>query len=109
MGKGQETDPQVNLMQIKILESATLDLLHGYRFYEKQEYGLGNYFLDSLFSDIDSLLVFAGIHRMQFGKYRLLAKRFPFAVYYSIQNEIILVFAVLDCRQDPQNVSKRLT
>jgi hypothetical protein len=95
-------------MQIKILESAALDLLHGYRFYEKQESGLGNYFLDSLFSDIDSLLVYAGIHRLLFGKFRLLAKRFPFAVYYSIQNESILVYAVLDCRQDPHKTLKRL-
>jgi hypothetical protein len=33
-------------MHIKILESATQDLMHGYRFYEQQEYGLGGYFLD---------------------------------------------------------------
>jgi len=41
-------------MKIKILESATQDLLQGYRFYEQQEKGLGGYFLDTLFSDIDS-------------------------------------------------------
>jgi hypothetical protein len=30
------------------------------QFYERQETGLGWYFLDSLFSDIDSLLLYAG-------------------------------------------------
>jgi hypothetical protein len=95
-------------MKIKILESATQDLLNGYRFYEQQEPGLGGYFLDSLFSDIDSLLVFAGIHGLFFGKNRLLAKRFPFAVYYTIQHDIVLVHAVLDCRQNPHKTSKRL-
>ena len=95
-------------MKIKILESATQDLLQGYRFYEQQEKGLGGYFLDSLFSDIDSLQVFAGIHSFFFGKNRLLAKRFPFAVYYSIQHDIAIVHAVLDCRQDPAKTSKRL-
>jgi len=95
-------------MKIKILESATQDLLQGYGFYEQQDNGLGTYFLDSLFSDIDSLQVFAGIHSLRFGKYCVLAKRFPFAVYYTIQLETILVHAVLDCRQNPDKTSKRL-
>jgi hypothetical protein len=95
-------------MKIKILESATQDLLHGYRFYEQQGKGLGGYFIDSLFSDIDSLQVYAGIHSIHFGKYRLLAKRFPFAVYYSLNHDIVLVYAILDCRQDPFKTSHRL-
>lgn len=79
-------------MKIRILESATKDLVHGYRFYEQRDAGLGNYFLDSLFSDIDSLIVSAGIHSKHFGEHRLLAKRFPFAVYYTIQDETIIVY-----------------
>lgn len=39
-------------MRIKILESATEDLKEGYYFYEFQESGLGDYFLESLYSDI---------------------------------------------------------
>jgi hypothetical protein len=73
-------------MRIKILESATRDLIHGYKFYESQGIGLGSYFLDSLFSDIDSLIISAGIHRLHFRKYRLLSKRFPFAIYYTMQD-----------------------
>jgi hypothetical protein len=95
-------------MKIKILESAIRDLLQGHRFYEQQEKGLGGYFIDSLFSDIDSLQIYAGIHSIHFKKYRLLSKRFPFAIYYSIQNDIVLVHAVLDCRQDPFKTSNRL-
>mgnify|MGYP001226877034 FL=1 len=49
-------------MKIAILEEAREDLIQGFRFYEGQEPGLGAYFLDCLFSDIDSLLVYAGIH-----------------------------------------------
>ena len=49
-------------MRIAILEEARDDLIQGFRFYEDQEPGLGAYFLDCLFSDIDSLLVYAGIH-----------------------------------------------
>lgn len=95
-------------MHIKILESATQDLIHGFKFYENQGDDLGSYFLDSLFSDIDSLLITAGIHSLHFRKYRLLSKRFPFAIYYTIQDGTILVHAVLDCRQNPQKVSQKL-
>lgn len=42
-------------MKIKILASASQDLIEGYRFYESQAEGVGVYFLDSLYSDIDSL------------------------------------------------------
>ena len=97
-------------MKIKILTSASQDLTEGYRFYEKQSEGLGSYFLDSLFSDIDSLKIYAGIHPTYFNKYyRLLSKRFPFAVYYRIENGIILIYAILDCRRNPAWIKGKLT
>jgi len=42
-------------MKIRILSSASQDLIDGYRFYEMQAEGIGAYFLDSLYADIDSL------------------------------------------------------
>ena len=66
-------------MKVEILAEASEDLICGYHFYEEQSPGLGSYFLDSLFSDIDSLLLYAGIHRVVFGWHRCLSKRFPFA------------------------------
>jgi len=42
-------------VKIRIFDSAKLDLVVGFIFYEQQECGVGQYFLDSLYSDIDSL------------------------------------------------------
>jgi hypothetical protein len=42
-------------VKIKILPSALDDLDRGRRFYARQGKSVGDYFLDSLFSDIDSL------------------------------------------------------
>ena len=96
-------------MKIRILSSAAHDLIDGYKFYEKQAEGIGQYFLDSLYSDIDSLVITAGIHATIFGNYqRLLSKRFPFAVYYKTENNIALIYAVLDCRKKPAWIRKRL-
>lgn len=97
-------------MKIRILDAASQDLIDGARFYEKQEAGLGGYFIDSLFSDIDSLLIYAGIHPVLFETYhRMLAKRFPFAIYYKVAGNIVSIHAVLDCRRNPAWTRKRLT
>lgn len=96
-------------MKIRILGSAGRDLIDGHRFYEIQAPGVGGYFLDSLYSDIDSLIVNAGMHSVHFGRYhRLLSKRFPFAIYYRVEDQNVLVYAVLDCRRSPAWTRKRL-
>ena len=95
-------------MTIVILPSARGDLAEGSEFYEHQGQGLGTYFLESLFSDIDSLKLYAGVHRKVFGYHRLLSQRFPYAVYYSVEMEVIRVRAVLDCRRDPAWLRARL-
>jgi plasmid stabilization system protein ParE len=95
-------------MNVRILSPAERDLEEGYRFYEAQSSGLGSYFLDSLYSDIDSLAYFGGIHRVVFGFHRQLSKRLPFAVYYRIIDNVVLVFAVLDCRRNPSWIRERL-
>ena len=71
-------------MKIEILSSAVSDLIEGRQFYEEQGEGLGEYFFDSLFSDIDSLALYAGIHPIFYGYHRMLSKRFPYAVYYKL-------------------------
>lgn len=95
-------------MKIRILESASQDLIDGFYFYDKQADGLGNYFIDSLFSDIDSLQIYAGIHSIYFGYHRMLSKRFPFAIYYKLSDTDVLVYAILDCRRNPAWIKKQL-
>ncbi len=96
-------------MKIKILPVALQDLEEGYAFYEQQSSGLGSYFLDSLYSDIDSLQICAGFHSVHFQRfYRLLAKRFPFAIYYQVKNDEAVVYAVLDYRRNPAWIREKL-
>ena len=42
-------------MRVRIFDNAKLDLVDGFTFYEDQAGGVGHYFLNSLFADIDSL------------------------------------------------------
>jgi plasmid stabilization system protein ParE len=96
-------------MQVRIARSAERDLLDGFAFYERQQTGIGSYFLDSLYADVDSLVLYAGIHPKPDGRlHRTLAKRFPFAIYYDLKDDAVTVVAVLDCRQNPTSIVERL-
>jgi plasmid stabilization system protein ParE len=95
-------------MRIKILQSAIEDLHAGRLFYENQGEGVGAYFFDSLFSDIDSLALYGGIHQKVYGYYRMLSKRFPYAVYYRVEFGVAVVWRVLDLRSDPKRIRQEL-
>ena len=58
---------------------------------------------------LSALILFAGIHPMEFGFHRALSKRFPFGVYYLVEDEIVRIYAVLDLRRDPAWIRRRLT
>lgn len=95
-------------MRIELHPDAEADLVDGFAFYDAQQAGLGDYFVDSLLADLESLQIYAGVHPLHFGFNRLLAKRFPFAVYYRVENEVVRVYALLDCRRDPAVTHERL-
>lgn len=85
----------MQIRKVFVLREAVFDLEEGRLFYNRKEPGVGDYFFDSLISDIESLRFFAGIHSKQFDFYRTLSKRFPFAVYYEIIDNTVRIIAVL--------------
>ena len=95
-------------MTVVILEDAAEDLESGAQFYESCATGVGDYFLDSILSDLDSLVLFAGIHPVHFQFHRMLSKRFPFGIYYEVEEDVVYVYAILDLRRDPLWIQKRL-
>lgn len=70
--------------------------------------GVGDYFLDSILSDLDSLVLFAGVHPLCFQFHRMLSRRFPFGIYYEVEDETAYVYAILDLRRDPLWIQQRL-
>ena len=38
----------------------------------------------------------------------MLSKRFPYAIYYKVEEDEVIVYAILDCRQDPKKIEKKL-
>ena len=81
---------------------AEFDMLEAYNWYEEKNQNLGKEFIievDLVFNIITSnpkiyMPVFENIHRS-------LCKRFPYAVYFSEENEKKFVLAVLHQRRNP--------
>lgn len=95
-------------MTVVVLEDAAEDIELGRRFYESREAGVGIYFTESILSDLDSLVLFAGIHSFHCGFHRMLSKRFPFGIYYEIEDGVAYVYAILDLRRDPLWIRSKL-
>jgi hypothetical protein len=68
-------------VKVEILESARRDLVDGFYFYEKQADGIGSYFLESMYSNVDSLRDNAGIHPVLFGEYHAMRGQSPFKMH----------------------------
>ncbi len=98
----------MKMRKVLVLKEAADDLAEGRLFYDRKEQGVGDYFFDSLISDLESLKFYAGIHSKRFGFHRMFSKRFPFAVYYEIDKDIVRVVAVLDMRHDPSWIRGKL-
>lgn len=98
----------MNIKHIQIISEAEEDLEDGKFFYEFQEQGVGEYFWDSLLSDIESLIIYAGVHIKEYGYYRMPSKRFPYSIYYEVNGNTVYVIAVLPERRNPNWIRNKL-
>ncbi len=91
-------------MNIRVLQSARRTMVAGIKFYERQQTGLGAYFLSSIISDLRSLNIYAGVHQKYNDIYfRMVCTKFPYSIYYRTDGDTVDVFAVLDDRRDPES------
>jgi plasmid stabilization system protein ParE len=97
------------MIRIQVSDDALADLDDGFWFYEVQEAGLGDYFASTLRADIEGLKITAGTHRRDHRDYhRLLSRVFPYAIYYTFEANDAIVWAVVDCRRDPDWIKSHL-
>lgn len=96
------------IKEVVVSKEAVEDLEEGRIFYERRQPGIGDYFWDSLLSDMDSLSIFAGVHAKQYGFFRMLSRRFPYGIYYEIDQDTAYIVAILPMRRDPAWIEARV-
>ena len=87
---------------------ADLDIEAVFGWYEKEQPGLGIEFLDELRATYDRIV--AGPFKYQHlrsGIRRALLRRFPYAVYFAVEQTVIVVLTVLHASRDPAEWQRR--
>ena len=81
---------------------ADRDIEAAFQWYEKEQPGLGLEFLDELRATYDRIVEGPlKYQHLRSGVRRALLRRFPYAVYFAVENVVIVVLAVLHASRDP--------
>jgi toxin ParE1/3/4 len=80
------------------------DIKSAFDWYEEQQPGLGDFFIDEVDLVFDQILNSPKSYQERYKKTRInFTNRFPFGVHYSIEESRIVVLAVLHTSKDPKN------
>ena len=90
-------------LELILRPEAEADALEAYRWYSEQLPGLGGEFLAEIDRALESILANPEAHQKQHREFRrVLTRRFPYAVFYAIRGDRIVVFAILHTARDPR-------
>ena len=87
---------------------ANLDVAAAYRWYENERVALGLEFLDHLEATYDRITDDPFQYQeLNSGIRRALLRRFPYAVYFSVEGDVVVILAVLHASRDPAECQRR--
>ena len=87
---------------------ARADMRRIREFYERQDAGVGDYFISRTQETLLELQSLHGSHAKRFGLYRALVPKFHHAVFYREHSDHTEVVAVVDLRRDPKWIRRQL-
>lgn len=98
------------MSDLVFLFSADSDIQAGYAFCEDYQSGRGEIFMRYLDVAFGRLRTFPEIAPIFYKAYRrLLVPGFPYGIFYTIEGGRIIVTGVMDLRQDPEIIRRRLS
>jgi hypothetical protein len=94
---------------LRFLREVEEDAANGYIWYEAKSRGLGEDFLRMFYASANEM----SWNPMRYPKVyqdfrRLLLRRFPYAIYFTIENDQLIVFGLFHCARNPQAVNALL-
>jgi toxin ParE1/3/4 len=95
--------------RVLVRPAAAADIEDAYEWYESRQPGLGDEFLNALRTIRDRLLehpeAYPVLHRDT--RRALIAERFPYALFYRIYGDTVVVVACLHAKRDPRRWQRR--
>ena len=94
---------------IILLPEAEQDIKGAYDWYESQSSGLGKEFLRNVDACLSLIKRNPEINPLVYKTFRrALTRHFPFAIFYEIQDDDLVIYSVFHCARDPMKWKKRL-
>ncbi len=94
---------------LRFLPEVEEDVIAGYVWYEGKSTGLGEEFLRIFYASAHELsrnpLLYSKVHK-EFR--RRLLRRFPYAIYFTAEDDQIVVFGLFHCARDPRTIKAKL-
>ncbi|SFP73938.1 type II toxin-antitoxin system RelE/ParE family toxin [Hydrogenimonas thermophila] len=89
-------------MKLKILELAYLEIENGKEYYNLQEEKLGDKFKKEIQTSIDNIITFPKLYpEVENNIRRCLLHKFPYSIFYTIDNDTIIILSVAHQRRKP--------
>lgn len=90
-------------MKLRYTERAKNDIELALEWYEKQRHGLGFEFLDCIGIALKEIIAIPEMYQLCYSNFRRnVIRRFPFSIFYTIEDNEIVVHSVFDNRQNPE-------
>lgn len=97
------------MREVVILLAADADVQSAFEYYEAYQAGGGEFFMRHLDAALGRARLFPESAPIFYQEYRrLLVHRFPYGVFFTVVGQRLIVVAVLDLRQDPAAIHRRL-
>jgi plasmid stabilization system protein ParE len=94
---------------LRFLPEVEEDVIAGYVWYEEKSKGLGEDFLRIFYASAIEISRSPLIYPKVYEEFRRrLLRRFPYAVYFTIENSEITVFGLFHCARDPRTIKTEL-
>jgi len=86
------------------------DAISGYRWYEGKAIGLGEEFLRLFYAISGEITRNPLIYPLKYkGLRRCLLRRFPYAIYYRVNKQKVVVYALFHCARNPTEIERNLS
>ena len=94
---------------LRFLPEVEEDVMGGYVWYGRKSPGLGEEFLRVFYACAGEIPRHPLLYPKAHGEFRRrLLRRFPYAVYFRIEDDTVIVFGVFHCARDPRTVGAKL-
>ncbi|MBI4825505.1 MAG: type II toxin-antitoxin system RelE/ParE family toxin [Nitrospirae bacterium] len=94
---------------LRFLPEVEEDVINGYFWYESKSRGLGEDFLRMFYAYANEILWNLLHYPKVYQNFRRrLLRRFPYAIYFEIENDQIIVFGLFHCARNPQAINAEL-